>query len=542
MAASSCSDLLMSQGMYNLAKPLLQAAVQLLPAISPRLLRRSDQQFNISQFANITSRAVSLQLADAEDPYKSLELLELGRGILTSLQLEVRSDISVLAASHPGLARQFLELRNQIDPPSGTFGSSLVEESSAISNSTFIMDSSRSIAERRAPFKQFDDLLRDIRSLDGFEGFLRGPSESELHSLADRGPIVVFNVSDIRSDAFLITIDRILSLHLPLLTSDSLENITKRFFTAINNRTLRGHSHALVEVNAGLEWLWDVAVSPVLDELGFTQMPSDDEAWPRVWWVGSGLLNILPIHASGYHDSSRLKTALDRIISSYSPTVKSLSYARERASRADQIILKDKAILVAMPTTPGKTPLPGVGKEAKELEDPFSNMSIDTTLMQNPTRTAVLFELPKHTVVHFACHGNSADDPSQSCFLLEDFPLTVSDITSLNIESAKLAYLSACHTSSMRNFRLLDESISLSSAIQLSGYPSIVGSLWEVNDEHSVRIARDVYTWILDAEDGLDVRKSAEGLHKAVRDLRHRTRFKLNHDPLVWAPFVYVGI
>ena len=26
-------------------------------------------------------------------------------------------------------------------------------------------------------------------------------------------------------------------------------------------------------MNAILEWLWDVAVKPILDELGFTQMP-----------------------------------------------------------------------------------------------------------------------------------------------------------------------------------------------------------------------------------------------------------------------------
>ena len=117
-AASSCSDLLISQKNYNRAKAILQAAVQLLPTVSPRQLKRGDQQFNISQFSNITSRAVSLCLADAEDAYKSLQLLELGRGILTNLQLEVRSDISVLAASHPDLAQQFQKLRDQIDPPS----------------------------------------------------------------------------------------------------------------------------------------------------------------------------------------------------------------------------------------------------------------------------------------------------------------------------------------------------------------------------------------------------------------------------------------
>ena len=205
-----------------------------------------------------------------------------------------------------------------------------------------------------------------------------------------------------------------------------------------------------------------------------------------MWWVGSGLLNILPIHASGYHDSTPPQTALDRVISSYAPTVKSLSYARERAARADQVILKEKAILVAMPTTPGQKSLPFVEMEVEDLENLFSKASINTRVMQNPTRTEILSELSQYTIVHFACHGYSADDPSQSSLLLEDWkiaPLTVSDLTSLNIESAKFAYLSACHTSAMRNFHLLDESISLSSAIQLSGYPSVVGSLWQVNGQ-----------------------------------------------------------
>ena len=129
-AASSCSDLLIHQRSYQRAKFILQAAVHLLPMISPRTLKRSDQQHNISQFVNITSRAVSLYLEDAEDAYPSLQLLELGRGIIANLQLEVRSDISVLEASHPDLAKQFRELRDRIDPPSRTFDSSIIVDSS----------------------------------------------------------------------------------------------------------------------------------------------------------------------------------------------------------------------------------------------------------------------------------------------------------------------------------------------------------------------------------------------------------------------------
>jgi len=161
----------------------------------------------------------------------------------------------------------------------------------------------------------------------------------------------------------------------------------------------------------------------------------------------------------------------------------------------------------------------------------------------------VLAELPKHSIIHFACHGYPAVDPSQSSLLLDDWrnePLTVSDLIALNITSAKFAFLSACHTSSMRNFNLLDESITLSSAIQLSGYPSVVSSLWQISDDHSVKITREIYAWILNKDGGFDTLQSAEGLHKAVSILRENTRFKkgkiMRNDPLIWASYIHVGI
>jgi CHAT domain-containing protein len=197
-----------------------------------------------------------------------------------------------------------------------------------------------------------------------------------------------------------------------------------------------------------------------------------------------------------------------------------------------------------MPITPEQRNLPSVETEVKDLENRLSKAPINTRIIRNSTRTEALSELSQYAIVHFACHGYSADDPSRSSLLLEDWktaPLTVSDLTALNIESAKFAYLSACHTSTTKNFRLLDESISLSSAIQLSGYPSVVGSLWQVDDNHSAKVARDVYAWIL-GDGRLDVQRSAEGLHKAVHGLRDRMRFRRKNDPLAWAPFIHVGI
>ena len=263
----------------------------------------------------------------------------------------------------------------------------MIEDSLTSFMSTSILDSLKPFAERRALLNQFDNLLQYIRSLQGFESFLQCPSESELRSIAEDGAIVVFNVSDIRSDAFLITTDEIRSVHLPLLTSASVEVSARRFFNAINNRNPNHYRRAKHEINSVLEWLWDVAVSPVLEKLGFTRMPPDDGPWPRVWWVGSGLLNILPIHASGYHNCTAPRTALDRVISSYSPTVKSLAYARERAARTVQVVMQDKAILVSMPTTPEQSVLPFVDTEIENVRELLRNTSSIAQSDGNPSQS-----------------------------------------------------------------------------------------------------------------------------------------------------------
>ena len=170
------------------------------------------------------------------------------------------------------------------------------------------------------------------------------------------------------------------------------------------------------------------------------------------------------------------------MISSYSSTVKSLAYARERATSALEVIENDKAILASMPTTPEQDILLFVDKEVEDIRRLLlSTTSIYCTVKRNCHKAEVLSEMSKYNIVHFACRGYPVDNPSESSLFLEDrktAPLTVSDITSLNLNSANFAYLSACHTSATRDFRLLDESINLSSVIQLSGYPSVVGCLW----------------------------------------------------------------
>lgn len=105
---------------------------------------------------------------------------------------------------------------------------------------------------------------------------------------------------------------------------------------------------------------------------------------------------------------------------------------------------------------------------------------------------AVLAELGRCAIAHFACHGYSDPaDPSHSRLLLHDSaePLTVASLAPVNLSHADLAYLSACQTAINSAARLIDEAIHLSAAFQLAGFRQVIGTPWEIEDEISARVA-----------------------------------------------------
>jgi CHAT domain-containing protein len=254
-----------------------------------------------------------------------------------------------------------------------------------------------------------------------------------------------------------------------------------------------------------------------------------------VWWVGSDLLSLFPIHAAGYHDSGSQQNVMDRVISSYTPTIKALAYARERSTALSNL-LSHKVMLVAMSTTPAHTDLPFVEMEVEELRKVFPS-SIQIMTMLNSTKETVISALPNHQIVHMSCHGySSSENPSQSMLLLEDWkvsPLTVSDLISMNIQLPQFAFLSTCDTANSKDIYVLDESINLVSAIQLADCPSVVGTLWYVKDIHCPEVAKSVYSWML-IGDKLDTRKDCIGLcvpleTEHVVNLDTKGRFRAIH-------------
>lgn len=294
-----------------------------------------------------------------------------------------------------------------------------------------------------------------------------------------------------------------------------------------------------------LEWLWDAAVGPVLESLGFTGTPTNDRAWPRVWWIPVGRLSVFPIHAAG---NSVIGFAIDKVISSYTPTLRALDHARVQLSKKMTETVSQTVLLTSMPDTPNRPSLPYAQSEVESVDKLLPRL-INRSILECPTKPNVLSVLRQCSVAHFACHGEVNSDPSKSLILFADWksnPLTVADMTSENLGHAQMAYISCCHGANNRNFALLDEGIHMAGACQLAGFPTVVGTLWKVGDMYSATVAESLYRVILTPEEKLDVRRAAWGLHLAIRKVREESKWvrglKIFDDPMAWAPYIHVGV
>jgi CHAT domain-containing protein len=233
---------------------------------------------------------------------------------------------------------------------------------------------------------------------------------------------------------------------------------------------------------------------------------------------------------------------MDRTISSYTPTIRALRYARERMAAApgDGLL---KSLVIAMAETPEATPLNGAWGEAQLVREALSAAAVEVTVLKDDlaTTAAVLGRIDQSAIVHFGCHGlNDPSDPSQSRLLLHDHrrnPLTIGTLSSIRLAKAQLAYLSACDTAVQGSPDLIDEFIQLSTAFQLLGFPQVIGTLWGIMDDFAAEVARDFYSQLVAEDGGVDTSKAGQALHYATLNARSRAPGA----PSLWAAYTHAG-
>lgn len=548
-AAAEWGSLGMLIGSGQEALAGFSAAVELLPQLVTRELQRGDAEHWLRRFAGIASDAAACAV-QAGDPERALVLLEQGRGVLLAQALDTHDDLTELREHSAGaraLADRFRLLGQNLDDPRYTghlsrpalFADPGVDEAGQAMTDPAV--ASEAAERRRELAAELEEIADRIRQIPGFDRFLLPPAVDELKSESRCGPIAVINVSRYRCDALILAAGQVRAIPLDRLSAASVRERADAFLAAVDSegsgQTPGEGLRAQEAISDILGWLWDAVAQPVLGELGLIRSPGPEEEWPRIWWIPTGRLSFLPLHAAGHHgdnDRPGPHTTLDCLVSSYAPTIRTLAHARVRPLGGDAATAP---LIVAMTQTPDAQPLPGAGEEAGFLAARFPTARV--LAGEQATHDEVLAELPGRPWVHFACHCVSGgENPSASSLLVHDHktqPLNILEISRLRLRQAELAYLSACSTT-RTSPGLADEAVHLTSGFQLAGYRHVIGTLWTINDRVAVKISAITYDAM--TGDKPDPGLAPFAVHRAAREIRRQ--FPLV--PSLWASHIHAGI
>lgn len=537
------------------AAEIYAQCVELLPAIAIPTKSQSDLGHVLRQLANLGAESAYAFLMAGRSAFESLQMLESCRGVIASLTIDLRSDLSQLEALHPTIAAKYRQLRESLS--STTF--SLTKDVVVENGKTY--DFGDMAMKRLQDAEQLSVVLKEIRSLPGFTRFQLTPTKEELLLIARDGPIVCFNVTSSGSHAFLVTTMDVEPLRLPnlrlqdvdksyksILSDDNQTRRMIKFPDRLKKSNNESYTTLLDTADLGasamdktMHWLWDVAVGPVLAKLGLLSRDEALQDLPCVWWVGAGPMANLPLHAAGNHSLGAKDNTISNVVSTYATSFKTLQFsqtkARERSPDTEYLIL-----IVAMPETPGEARL-NIHEEMNSIKRHFGD---SVKLLTNPSSVEVIEELKRCSLVHFACHANAdPDDPLRSYFHLgKTTPdrLTLRELQPLSHELADVAFLSACSTAVVSTDSLMDESIHLASTFQLAGFRNVIGTLWGAYDTAAASVSSAFYQHLLEQR----TRSVGRALHHAIvshKSILDREKPDLSMHGKIkrWAPFVHRG-
>ncbi|TFK47546.1 TPR-like protein [Heliocybe sulcata] len=505
-----------------------QRAIHLLPQTVWFGLQVEDQYFHIRKLTAPAQDAAGAAIKIGSFN-TALEWLEQGRSLVWNRLLQLQTPLDALHGVQPELAKRLSHIADRLHMQTISGGSSTQTESSQ----QLYQDQSSLALE-------WEKLLKQARTLPGFEKFLLPKPVSDLNSAAHAGPVAVINASINQCDALILLPGAKQVIHL-VLHSISYQEVLEmqarlQQILYLEGRAARQrmtHSEADKQMESILSILWNKVVKPILDKLGL--QPSSIYSLPHITWCPTGPFMSLPIHAAGIYDGSQKDSKLsDFCISSYTPTLSAL-LTEPTPSYKDF-----KMLAVGMSDAPGLPPLNGVNKELENIQMSARNLDIHIMQGQEATVAAVQDALGRSTWAHFACHGTqNMEKPLSSGLVLSGAQhLKLSDIIQNNSSGPTkgLAFLSACQTATGTH-DLADESVHLAAGMLLAGYRSVIATMWTIKDEYAPEVAADVYKELFKSAKP-DHTQSAYALHKAVENLK-KSHPGISY--LSWVPYVHMG-
>ncbi|HET6893018.1 MAG TPA: CHAT domain-containing protein, partial [Pyrinomonadaceae bacterium] len=367
---------------------------------------------------------------------------------------------------------------------------------------------------QRALRDREDKLLEITRQLNQRSGRPIGQAESfsvkDLQArLGNRTALVEYAAVDDELLAFLVTNERVEVLRNLGVESEVASEIAQFRFQIDSLRytssSIRRHMPLLTErVRKHLTSLYELLLRPLEPIIAGRQLAI----------VPHRALHYLPFQA--LYDGSRYVVESREV--SYVPSAAILQQCLERPpSNFDTALLFGVA----------DEQIPRVRDEIEGISTTFTRAS---SFLNEAATSEILHEKASAAdVVHLACHAQfRSDNPLFSSLQLGDGWLTVQDATQLKLNCG-LVTLSACETG-VSAIAPGDELIGLARGFFTAGSPSVLLSLWTVDDQATAELMVEFYNHL----------KAGEMPAAALRSAQVKILKQMSH-PFFWAAFVLVG-
>ncbi|KAF7340358.1 CHAT domain-containing protein [Mycena venus] len=334
-----------------------QVALNLLPEVAWLGLSISDRHHQIMRAGLLVGDAAWTAIS-AGKPERAVEWLEQGRSIIWGQLLSLRTPVDALRQEWPDLADELISLSGQLDEATTRKNDAPWVDSGDQQSLMSMADQAHKNAQKRSA------LVKKIQQLPGFQQFLLPKTISQLSSAAQKGPVVILNVSQTSCDGLILWKElskEVIHVPLPKFTAENVKYLTQwlkdlvpsggrgevdRLYAAREE----GYPDLEEEFAQILSELWVRLVKPILDALAITT-PATDKL-PRIWWCPTGPLTLLPIHAAGVYVKSasveislhEVKAQINVLLAGYETTAISLTWALIELSRnpAMQIRLREE--------------------------------------------------------------------------------------------------------------------------------------------------------------------------------------------------------
>ncbi|KAG2078749.1 hypothetical protein BDR04DRAFT_1087330 [Suillus decipiens] len=439
---------------------------------------------------------------------QAVELVEQGRGQQWSLVSRLRTPVEDLVSANPTLAQKYLELSKRI--------SDATQSSAAITDRA---TADGAATEYRRLTRQWEAAVAEIRDLRAFSRFLLPPLYEDLQAAARHGPVIILIASKYSCSAIIVPTSGD-PHHVSLsVTLPDLNTLKDRFSRAIREAFHMSRVESRTDLIVLSRIIWEEIMLPIVNVLEHVLKL---ERLSRIWLCPTAAFTSIPLHAAHPFktnpDRSKEPCLEDLYICSYTPTLSAL--VRSRQLMKKRVPPSFVAIGQGQPGEGKGKALLAVDSEL-ELVDKLVPATVNRSTISGDaaTRAGALEALEQNTWVHLACHGKQdRTQPYNSHFVMRDEYLTLLDIMEKDIPRAEFAFLSACHTA-VGDEKTPDEVIHLAAGLQFSGFKSVIGTLWEVDDSVAKHVVKAFYENMF--EDGvMDCTKAAWALNRATHAVK----------------------